>query len=182
MTNLKVTAPVVAKLLSAKPTTNALIRTTSAVTVVSGGHKANVLPQEATAIVNYRIIPGDTVDEVLAHVRDVVGPDIEVHIADGHGATDPSPFSSTGSAAWRAVTTAVEETFPEAIAAPWILVGATDSRYYNDFAGDVYGFVPFTIPSEGSGFHDTNERIRTADAERAVSFYSRLIRLAQPTI
>jgi carboxypeptidase PM20D1 len=182
MTNLKVTAPVVAKLLSAKPTTNALIRTTSAVTLVSGGHKANVLPQESTAIVNYRIIPGDTVDDVLAHVRNVVGPDIEVQIADGHDATDPSPSSSTESAAWRAVTTAVEETFPEAVTAPWILVAATDSRYYDDFAGDVYGFVPFTIPSEGSGYHDTNERIRTADAERAVSFYCRLIRLAQPTI
>ncbi len=182
MTNLKVTAPVVARLLSSKPTTNALIRTTSAVTVISGGHKANVLPQEATAIVNFRIIPGDTVDDVLAHVRDVVGPDIEVQIADGHDARDPSPTSSTESAAWRAVTTAVEETFPEAITAPWILIAATDSRYYDNFAGDVYGFVPFTIPSEGSGYHDTNERIRTEDAERAVSFYCRLIRLAQPTI
>ena len=182
MTNVKGTAPVVAKLMSAKPTTNALIRTTSAVTVISGGHKANVLPQEATAIVNFRIIPGDTVDDVLAHVRCVVGPDIEVQIADGFDARNPSRFSSTESAAWSTVTTAVEETFPEAITAPWILTAATDSRYYDDFAGDVYGFVPFTIPSEGSGFHDTNERIRTADAERAVSFYCSLIRRAQPTV
>ncbi len=182
MTNLKVTAPVVAKLLSSKPTTNALIRTTSAVTVISGGHKANVLPQEATAIVNFRIIPGDTVDDVLAHVCQVVGPDIEVQIADGHDSRDPSPSSSTESGAWRTVTTAVEETFPEAITAPWILIAATDSRYYDDFAGDVYGFVPFTIPSEGSGYHDTNERVRTADAERAVSFYCHLIRLAQPAV
>jgi carboxypeptidase PM20D1 len=182
LTNLKVSAPVVAKLMSSDPFTAALIRTTSAVTMVSGGHKANVLPQEATAIVNYRIIPGDTVDDVISHVSDVVGPDIEVEIADGFQASDPSRFSSSESEAWYIVKTAVEETFPEAITAPWILTGATDSKYYNSFAGDVYGFAPFTIPAEGAGFHDTNERIRTADAERAVSFYCRLIRLAQPTI
>jgi carboxypeptidase PM20D1 len=182
LTNLRVTAPVVAKLMSSKPITDALIRTTAAVTVVSGGHKANVLPQKATAIVNFRIIPGDTVDDVIAHVHDIVGPDIEVEIDDGSQATDPSRFSSGESEAWHVVSTAVEETFPEAIAAPWVVTGATDSRYYDSFAGDVYGFTPFTIPVEGSGFHDTNERIRTADAERAVSFYCRLIRTAQPTI
>jgi carboxypeptidase PM20D1 len=180
LTNRQMTAPLVAKLMAARPMTDALMRTTTAVTVISGGHKANVLPQEATAIVNFRIIPGDTVDDVIAHVRDIVGPDIEVDIADGHQPIEPSRFSSTESDAWHVVKAVVEETFPEATTAPWLTLGATDSRFYDSFAGDVYGFSPFSIPMEGSGFHDTNERIRTADAGRAVSFYCRLIRASQP--
>jgi carboxypeptidase PM20D1 len=178
LTNLKVTGPAVGKMLAKDPTTNALIRTTTAVTVVSGGHKANVLPQEASAIVNFRIIPGETVDDVLEHVRQVVGPDIEANVPGGWQANDPSPFSSQESDAWNVVSTAVEETFPEAVVAPWVLTGATDSRYWNDFAHDVYGFGPFTIPLRDSGFHDTNERVRETDAERAVSFYIRIIRRA----
>ncbi len=176
LTNLKVTGPAVSKLLSRDPATNALIRTSTAVTVVSGGHKANVLPQEASAVVNFRIIPGDTVEAVLEHVRRVVGPDIEVTIPDGWEASEPSPYSSQDSDAWQALKAAVEETFPDAVVAPWILTGATDSRYWMDFSGDVYGFGPFRMDVSGSGIHDTNERVREGDAVGAVSFYIRLIR------
>ncbi|MGI9666927.1 MAG: M20/M25/M40 family metallo-hydrolase [Acidimicrobiia bacterium] len=178
LTNLKVTAPVVAKMLGTKPFGDALMRTTTAVTVVSGGHKANVLPQQASAVVNFRIIPGDTVADVVAHVEEVVGPDIEVQVNADFESREPSRTSSIESDAWHVVRESVEETFPDAIAAPWILIGGTDSRYYDDFAGDIYGFVPFSVAIDDSGFHDTNERIRTSDAEKAVSFFCRLIRNA----
>jgi carboxypeptidase PM20D1 len=63
---------------------------------------------------------------------------------------------------------------------PWVLTGATDSRHFRDFAGDVYGFNGFTGDRELLGrFHGAGERIRASDAERAVSFFVRLIRNAQ---
>lgn len=74
----------------------------------------------------------------------------------------------------------VEETFPDATVAPWILTGATDSRYLMPFAGDVYGFAPFTMAEDDAGIHGTNEAVRVGDATGAVSFYCRLIRNAQP--
>jgi len=145
---------------------------------VSGGVKSNVLPQEAWAVVNFRILPGDTVVGVLDHVRSVVGPDLGVETV-GDRYWDPSPFSSIESDAWRVVRTSVEETYPEAVVAPWILTGATDSRYFLDIADAVYGFGPFTVDPELGGIHGTDERVRIADADRAVSFFCRFIRNAQ---
>ena len=177
MTNLRVTGPAVTKLLASKPTTDALIRTTTAITMLSAGVKDNVLPQEATAVVNFRILPGDTVDDVLDHVRNVVGPDIDIAV---HGDYSWGPLrpSSIESEAGKVVAAAVVDTFPEAVVAPWTLTGATDSRYYASTAGDIYGFGPFTLDAGMSGIHGTDERVRVADAERAVSFYCRLLRTA----
>jgi carboxypeptidase PM20D1 len=163
--------------MARNPTTNALIRTTTAVTMVSGGTKPNVLPQESWAVVNFRILPGDTVDDVIDHVREVVGPDIEIEIY-GEMLAEPSRASSTEGVAWDAVSVTVAETFPEAVVAPWILTGATDSRYFSGFADEIYGFGPFTVDPSLSGIHGTDERVRVADAERAVSFFARFLRRA----
>jgi len=177
LTNLRITSPVVTRVFAKRPQTDALMRTSTAVTMVSGGVKPNVLPQEAKAVVNFRILPGDTIQSVLDHVTEVVGQHITVEPV-GEMRAEPSGFSSTESDAWAVVKASVEETFPEAIVAPWILPGATDSRYFADFAGDVYGFGPFTMDLAEGGIHGTDERIRTSDAERAVSFFCRLIRNA----
>lgn len=180
LTNLGVTGPAVSRLLATKQETDVMMRTTTAVTMVSGGVKPNVLPQEAKAVVNFRILPGDSIESVIEHVRTVVGDGVAVQpIGEMRG--EPSRFSSTDSSAWQVLRTSIEETFPGAVAAPWILTGATDSRYYSDFAEDIYGFAPFTGGMDALGtIHGTGERIRTSDAQTAVSFFCRLIRNAQP--
>jgi len=181
LTNLGITGPIVSRLLASSQETNVMIRTTTAVTMVSGGVKPNVLPQEASAVVNFRILPGDSVESVVEHVRSVVGDDIAVRPI-GEMRSEPSRFSSTESAPWQIVSRSVGETFPQATVAPWILTGATDSRYYADFAGEIYGFAPFTGGMDMLGtIHGTGERIRTSDAAGAVSFFCRLIRNAQPS-
>jgi carboxypeptidase PM20D1 len=169
--------PLVERRLSASPMTAALIRTTAAATMVSGGVKSNVLPQEATAVVNFRILPGDTVAEVLDHVRSVVGDEVKV-VAKGFGGVtaDPPPLSSTASEGYAAVTETIGEVFPGVVVAPWILLGATDSRFFRPLADDVYRFAPFTVtPDDMSRIHGTAERVRIADAPAAVAFYRRLI-------
>lgn len=176
--NLEVTGVLVKRILSRDPATEAWIRTTAAITIISGGVKANVIPQEAWAVVNFRIIPGDTVESVIAHVRRVVGPDIEIEL-EGDTQIEASPVSSTESPAWNVMAASVEEIFPEAVAAPWTLVAATDGRYFADISGDVYGFSPFTLAmSDFERIHGTGERIRVADAERAVGFFVTLIQNA----
>jgi carboxypeptidase PM20D1 len=175
VTNLRFTSRAVATMMSRSPTTDALIRTTTAVTMLSGGVKSNVLPQESWAVVNFRILPGDTVADVLDHVRGLVADDIGIETY-GEMLAEPSTFSATEGDAWDAVASTIAETFPEAVVAPWILTGATDSRYYAGFADEIYGFAPFTTNVEFSGIHGTDERVRLADAERAVSFFARLVR------
>ncbi len=90
-------------------------------------------------------------------------------------------MSSTESDAWGVVKQSIEETYPDALVAPWILTAATDSRHFADIAGDVYGFGAFTLAIGEYGIHGTGERMRTSDAEPAVSFFCRLIRNAQPS-
>ena len=155
----------------------ALIRTTSAATIVHGGVKSNVLPQEAEAVVNFRILPGDTAESVIDHVRSIVGDEVHVTTrAFGESPPDPPPLSSTSSDAFRTVTATIGEVFPGVTVAPWILLGATDSRYFRGIADDVYRFAPFTVtPGDMGRIHGTAERIRLGDAAGAVAFYRRLI-------
>ena len=175
LSNLRFTGPLVSRILAREPLTEAWIRTTTAITIIAGGVKSNVIPQEATAIVNFRIIPGDTINSVKAHVRRVVGPDLEIETTAEHQ-DEPSPVSSIESDAWHTLTNTITETFPETLVAPWTLIGATDSRYFADIAGDVYGFSPFTFSlADMERLHGTGERVRVGDGERAVGFFVKLI-------
>lgn len=167
---------VIDRRLSAQPTTNALIRTTAAVTMVSGGVKPNVLPQDAAALVNFRVMPGDTVADVLDHVRSVVGADVEVSVSGSSFQAEPPPLSDPESPEFRLVAGVVREHFEVGAVAPWILTGATDSRQFIGIADQVIRFAPFVATADDfKRFHGTGERIRRADADTAVGFYRTLL-------
>jgi carboxypeptidase PM20D1 len=165
--------------LAETPVTNALIRTTMAVTMIDGGVKPNVLPQQARAVVNVRIMPGDTIESVVDHVRSVVGDDVSVEPLEEGFMGDPPPLSDPGGPGYQLVSETIGEVFG-VDTAPWILTGATDSRHFSDLAvGAVYRFAPFTAtPSDLGRVHGTDERLRVADADRAVDFFERLVRRA----
>ncbi|MBU1227650.1 MAG: M20/M25/M40 family metallo-hydrolase [Actinobacteria bacterium] len=172
-------APLLVRRLETTPATNALIRTTTAVTMVEGGVKPNILPQKARAVVNFRILPGDAPGDVLAHVRSVVGPEVSVAPLEGGFAADPSPLSDIGSVAFGLIADTIAEVFPGVAVAPWILMGATDSRYFAPIADNVYRFAPFTAsPADMTRIHGTGERFPIDDADRVVEFFQRLIRRA----
>ncbi len=165
--------------MSARPMTNALIRTTAAVTMISGGVKPNVLPQEATALVNFRVMPGDTVNDVLDHVRTIVGPDVEVSISESSFSADPPPLADPDSAEFALVADVVRQHFEVGAVAPWILTGATDSRHFVSIADQVLRFVPFVATADDfKRFHGTGERIRRSDADAAVGFYRDILQRA----
>lgn len=157
---------------------DALQRTTMVPTIIEGGIKANVIPQSAAAVVNVRIIPGDTSSSVLAHIRSIVGNDIDVEISSDF-MWEPSKLSRVDSDAWETLRGVIDEVFPSVIIAPWVVTGATDSRFFEELSGDVYRFLPFVLDEAGlSGFHGTNEFVSRDDAKRAVSFFIRLIEVA----
>ncbi len=175
MANLWLTKPLVLRMLAGSPTTNAAIRTTTAATVFQGSPKDNVLPVRARAIVNFRIIPGETPDDVLEHVRTVVD-DARVTVAFSGTPNPPSPVSSTTSASYAVLANAIRLLEPDAIVAPSLVVGATDSRNYAGFARDVYRFLPGTLESADlARIHGINERIGVRAYGRSVAFMTKLI-------
>jgi carboxypeptidase PM20D1 len=174
--NLWLTRPLLVRMLSRAPTTNATIRTTTAPTVIQGSPKDNVLPIRARAIVNFRIIPGETSQDVLRHVRTTVD-DPRVKIALNGEPTPPSPVSSTTSTSYLTLERTIRALEPDAIVAPSLVVGATDGRHYGGYARDVYRFLPVTLgPDDLSRIHGKNERVAVRDYARAVAFMTKLIR------
>ena len=175
MANLWLTRPLVIRMLARAPATDATLRTTTAPTMIQGSPKENVLPIRAQAIVNFRIIPGETPETVLEHVRRVVD-DTTVSIALAEPPSPPSPVSSTTSAAYRTLARDIAALEPDAIVAPSLVLGATDARQYAGYARDVYRFLPMRIgPADLDRVHGTNERIGVHDYARGVAFTTLLI-------
>src|SRR5262249_45012493 len=131
--------------LAKQPVTDATIRTTTAPTVFEAGVKDNVLPSRARALVNYRILPGDTVASVFAHVRAVVAdPRVAVRDAEKH-TRDPPPTASPSARAYALLEATVHRFYPGAAVVPGLVLGATDGRHYAAVADGVYHFSPIVI-------------------------------------
>lgn len=174
--NLWLFQPVVEKQLAAKPSTNALMRTTTAVTMIEGGIKENVLPNTAWAVVNFRISPTDSVDSVISYVRNTINDDRISIEKYGEMLAEPSAISSTQSDSYQQLAKAVRQHFPGAIVAPANVVGATDSRHYQGIADNIYRFMPVVLSKDDiSRFHGHNERIAINDYQRLISFYYQIL-------
>lgn len=176
--NLWLTGPLVQRILAADAHMNASMRTTAAATICNGGVKDNVLPSHVSAVVNFRIIPGETVESVTERVRKTIG-DGRVKLKPLANPSNPSRISSTDSDGYRAIVKALYETAakPGAVVAPFVELGASDARHYEAIATNVYRFLPVTTNAEDlKRFHGVNERIGIGDYAQMVQFYVRLIR------
>jgi carboxypeptidase PM20D1 len=177
LANLWLFGPLVERQLARSPATDALIRTTTAPTMLEGSIKENVLPARARAVVNFRIRPGDSVAAVLDHVRRTVGDDRVRAASLPATLSEPSPESSVESAAFQTLARTIRQVFPDALVAPSLVAGATDARHYTALAPEaVYRFLPVRLRAEDRRrLHGANERVAIAGYEDAVRFYARLI-------
>ena len=175
--NLWAFRPLVVRGLQRTPQINASVRTTTAATMVSGSPKENVLPIVARGLVNFRILPGDTPEMVLEHVRRTVG-DTSIRVEGrGRGA---SPVADYGAPEFRVIEKTIAQLFPTAVPVPFLMIGGTDTRHYEGLTRNVYRFNPIVATSElVSGAHGTNERVRADDFVRAARFFAQLIRNSQ---
>ncbi len=164
------------KQLEAQPTTNALIRTTTAITMIDGGVKDNILPARARAFVNFRLLPGDRVADLMAHVRKVVNDDaVQLSLPEG-GHWEASPVSPVDSTAYQTLTTTIRQVFPDVLTAPYLVTGATDSRYFTSLTSSVYRFSPYLLNSELlQTLHGSGERISLDALASMVQFFMLLI-------
>lgn len=167
------------KQMSATPTGAAMLHTTIAPTMLQGSPKENVLPATAQAQINYRIAPGETSADVLAHTRASLG-SIPVTLAWNRPPREPSPVSSTASEGWKLVAaTAVAVAHKGAPLAPSLVVAGTDSRSMSDISADVYRFQPIELTmAETKMIHGTNEHMTLANLARTTRFYAQLIATA----
>jgi carboxypeptidase PM20D1 len=175
LSNLWLFGPVVQKQLESGATTNAMLRTTTALTIVNAGNKENVLPGRAEATVNYRLLPGDSLASVQGHVKQSIANErFELKVLPG--AAEPSKVAPTDSASYKLIERTVRELFPGTIVAPGLMIGGTDSQHFGNVSDHIYKFSPVRAkPEDLPRFHGTNERITMANLAELIRFYHRLL-------
>ena len=175
MANLWLSGSMVKSKLANTPSSNALLRTTVAPTLIEGGIQVNVLPQHASASLNLRLLPGDTIDSAMEHIRLNID-DTRINISAFPFGNEASPMSSTQSDAFRQLHRTICEVFPDVAVAPFVLVGSTDSVHYRNLCNNIYRFIPARIgKSDTQRFHGIDERIALQDYIDIVRFFHQLI-------
>jgi carboxypeptidase PM20D1 len=157
------------------PSMNAMIRTTTAATMLEGSIKENVLPIEAVGAVNFRLHPRDTPEFVEDHIRRVID-DERVEVRRRGTASRASAVSSSESDGFRLIAEATARVYGKVIVVPGMTVGGTDSRHYGQIADDAYRFNPMVVTADDiAGFHGTNERISIENLVNATRTYAEIM-------
>lgn len=179
LSNLWLFGPLVQKQLEAGAATQAMLRTTTAPTIVSAGNKDNVLPGVAEATVNFRLLPGDTKISVMEHVRQQVGQvapseKFELYALEQGG--EASPVSPVSSTQYHLLNRTVREVFPDVVVSPGLMIGGTDSKHLASISRHIFKFSPISAkPEDLPRFHGTNERLSVTNYADAIRFYHRLL-------
>ena len=178
LANLWLTGPLVAKMLSGTPTTAAMLHTTTSPTMLSAGIKDNVLPPEATAVVNFRIRPGETQETVIARVKEVIA-DTMISVEPTDSArTNPSQVSNVDSPAFRLIASTVRSMVPgqSVPVLPYLVGGGTDAKYWGPYSSNVFRFLAVPLEQgDVSRIHGVNERMSVKGYGTAVTFYVQLL-------
>ncbi len=175
MSNLWLFKPVVETMLGKSASSNAMLRTTTALTLFNAGVKENVLPGQAEAVVNFRILPGDSSASVLAYVKQAIA-DERISVQLLGVPFEPSTVSSAQSDGYRMIERTIREVFPDALVAPGLVLAATDSRHFQGLAEQTYRFMPIRFKSQDlARLHGTDERISGEQLADMVRFYFRLL-------
>jgi carboxypeptidase PM20D1 len=159
------------------PASAAMLRTTTAVTLVSGGLKSNVLPPRATAVVNHRIHPAESVASTLARDAAVIADDrVQLRAFE---CLEPAPVADASPHAhgWSSIAASLSRVFGSGVTpAPGLMLGNTDTRHFWSLASDIYRHCPTELSMEGTRmFHGKDERVTVANLARIAAFYASVV-------
>jgi carboxypeptidase PM20D1 len=169
--NLWLFTPVVHGIYEKTNTGNAMIRTTIAPTILSSGIKDNVVPTVATATINLRLLPGDSSRMVIGRVKSLIADDrvtirVKGKIREGTEVTSAEGYG------FQKVAEAIRKTHENVVASPFLMIAATDSRYFSEVSDNIIKFSPMIDPI---GFHGIDERVSLQSFNISLAFYERLI-------
>ena len=173
--NTPLLMPVLKKVMSSIPASASFVRTTTAVTMAQGSPAANVLPQKASVTVNFRIMPGMTIADVEKHLRKVIkNKNAEIKLLGGN---EPSNISPTDSRAFKAIEDICFRMNGNNVVAPYLVMGGTDARNYQNICNNIYRYSPFLMDSKLIfTTHGTNERIELSSFKDGIAFFKRYIK------
>ncbi|MEQ1739873.1 MAG: M20 family peptidase [Methyloglobulus sp.] len=166
--------------LKGNPQTEAMIHTTTAVTMVNGGVKENVLPPFASAVVNFRILQGETIQTVMERVKQVIN-DNRVTVTNLSASNDPTPVSSSTDPEFKLIDKTIRQTWgtKDLIIAPYLVIGGADAKYFaaSPMAKNVYRFTAVRVESakDADRWHGVNERVLVSEYAKSIGFFYQLM-------
>jgi carboxypeptidase PM20D1 len=176
MTNRWLFGPIIVKQYSSDPDTEALVRTTMAPTVFRSGIKDNVVPRTAEALVNLRLLPGDTLDATLDRLRKIIK-DPSITVEPKGDAYPAPPVAGFNTSEFAAISRSIREVSPETLVVPGLMSGTSDARFYGVLTPNVVRYLPIELgPEDVARIHGVNERISVDNYQRAIQFDAQLIR------
>lgn len=168
--------PLLRQRMSGNAAARALLGTTVAPTMIAGGVRPNVLPGEASAMINFRIHPRDDAADLLRRARQAVAEVEGVTVDWAEPPREASPISRTDSTSYALLAALSSAVLPDAPVAPGLVLAGTDSRHYGDVAENVYRYQPILLTAADLEMpHGVNERLSLANLERMIRFYIALI-------
>lgn len=155
-------APLLHYSLEQSPLFAPVIRNTISLTMLKSGQKSNIIPEQAEAKLDIRLLPGENPQVVLADLRSLIG-DPKVSLTAEDLPIDHSP-STADTEFFRALADTLRSLGPPGVILPYLTPGATDSRFFRQAGMQAYGFMPMLLDShELSRIHGIDERISTAN-------------------
>src|SRR5207248_10609063 len=155
------------------PGYRALLHDTIAITRIAGGSSINVLPTNASADVDIRLLPDETTEPMVAKVKEALpsGGELQVLLAG-----QPVPESSSNTELFRVPTDAMKKAEPGSIAGAVVGAGTSDSRYFRAKGIVAYGIAPFKVNYyDADTVHGTDERIRARFFDEGVGLMREIV-------
>jgi carboxypeptidase PM20D1 len=176
--NVWLFGPFLKRWLVPKAEMNASMRTTTALTIINGGVEDNTIPAEAKAIVNFRLLPGDTIADVLWHAKKVIK-DERVKFKPVEGKFNEAlPVSPLNVPAYTGLKNVVRQVFNNPPTAPFIMLGGTDCQHFVPVCDNIYRFTSVVMDESFMGLeHGIDERIPVEAIGRMVKFYAQLMQV-----
>lgn len=172
--NKAIFKPVIEHILLQEPASAALIRTTIAPTIFQAGELSNVLPEKASAIINLRLMPGDSLDEVKSFIEKTIDDkQIKVSISG----SEATKVSSVDGWEFSTIQQAARNVYENAVIAPYLMVAGSDAKHYDLVSNNTYRFLPVQITAEDlNRMHGTNEHVSIDNYLNTIKFYAELIK------
>ena len=161
--------------LSASPLHNAELRTTCVATMLEAGQAINALPQRASAKVNCRVMPGESVDDVTATLKRVLADDqIGLTLLDRFVISEPSALREDVIGAIEKLS---QDFFPGAVLLPTMSAGATDGSFLRNAGIPTYGHSGMATESGDSHIHGRDERVPVKSFYNGYEYLYRLVKM-----
>jgi carboxypeptidase PM20D1 len=181
MRHARALGPIFFRALAGSPDIASMLHTTVAMTQLEGSAADNVMPSEARAVINLRLLWPWTADKAIGFIKKAIRDErVEVKV---HGlGTDPVPanpeHTRRSGPGWKEMETALAAVYPGIPILVFLMIATTDSRHYKDLAGGIFRFTPHQLnPRELGLIHGHDERISIENLERGRAFYARLLEL-----